>query len=231
MYRNQIVYVDKNPLRQDAFSSLLGSHFQVHIFSSLKDFSAQLHSLDVGALIFEGSLFDESYLDTQEVLRNQFVNYDAPVIFRMMQFDDRFKERVLALGASDILELHMTKSEIISRLQTRIHEFKRHLSVVKLGNLVLNRRNLECFIESHELQLTMIEFKILLHLLQLFPRSITKNELIERIWKSETHNQNNINTHLFNLRSKIQKWDYEIVNHRTQGFSIEQKDELFRSIS
>jgi len=50
-----------------------------------------------------------------------------------------------------------------------------------------------------------------------------KSDLMKFIWPGTIVNENNLNTHLYNIRKKTENWDYEILNHRTEGFWLDQK--------
>jgi two-component system alkaline phosphatase synthesis response regulator PhoP len=117
------------------------------------------------------------------------------------------------------------KEELVARLESRIKEFRKNSSLLKIGNLSVDLNQIDCHLDGKKLILTLLEFKVLSKLMQTFPHKVTKDELVRSIWGEDKISANNINTHLYNLRLKIADWNHAIENHRTQGFWIDSKKE------
>jgi DNA-binding response OmpR family regulator len=92
-----------------------------------------------------------------------------------------------------------------------------------MGNLSIDLHQIDCHLGDDKLILTLLEFKVLSKLMQAYPDKVSKEDLVHSIWGNEKINNNNLNTHLYNLRMKIADWNHEIDNHRFQGFCIKKK--------
>jgi DNA-binding response OmpR family regulator len=65
-------------------------------------------------------------------------------------------------------------------------------------------------ITGKNLDLTLLELRMLSHIMREFPNSLTRIELIEKVWGNTTVKPGTINTHLTNLKPKIESWSHQI---------------------
>ena len=76
--------------------------------------------------------------------------------------------------------------------------------IIEAGPLMLNTSNHKCFLYSEEIDLTPIEFSLLLYLLQNRGRVISSEELFEKVWKEKYLDCNNtVMVHIKRLREKL----------------------------
>jgi DNA-binding response OmpR family regulator len=84
-------------------------------------------------------------------------------------------------------------------------------SVVELGNLKIDALAFKVFLNQNVIDLTLIEMRMLSVLLRSFPLAVTKKVMLKNIWGFEADiKAGTINTHLTNLRNKIEGWNYSI---------------------
>ena len=102
-------------------------------------------------------------------------------------------------------------------------------STIKLANLIIN-------IETHvvsaktdkdiavPIDLTPIEFKILLALVKNYGKEIDREHLVQVVWDKINLSERNIDTHVCHLRKKISAGGLVIKNRRGKGYYLK-KDE------
>ena len=147
----------------------------------------------------------------------------TPIVLKSLSLDESIKLEALEITKSDFLTSGMSFEEISLRLQNQIH---RHRSSkrIKLGySLVIDIDAISVIFNDECLGLTKQEFKILKTLS--LNKLSSKEALVESVW-GEGHrtDDNNINTHLVNLRKKLEKTSHRVVNIRNKGFLLSVKD-------
>lgn len=70
--------------------------------------------------------------------------------------------------------------------------------------------------------LTLLELRILSNILRSYPESLTRSELIFKVWGNDTVKPGTINTHLTNLKPKIEKWDH-VIKVREENILVQKK--------
>lgn len=215
--KQRLAYIDDNRSNLDCIGHILEKDFEVETFQNPFDFLNQYNLttftailVDIHMPIMDGFVLYEKIIEHEK--------YDGcPIGF--ISSDDSESNRIksFSLGAVDFLDRQMNPTELLTRIKSQIIYFEKHRNVVELGNLKLNLTLLKAYLNEEELKLTFIEFKFLCHLLKSYPESSTKEELIEKVWSNGHVLDATIYTHTFNLNTKIENWDYEVVSERGKG--------------
>jgi DNA-binding response OmpR family regulator len=113
----------------------------------------------------------------------------------------------LDLGADDYLTKPFAMVELIARLKSLIR--RRNFSgnnIIETGSLKINSVNREVFVMDTQIDLTKIEFDILVFFVSNTGRVITRESLAEHIWGDNMDLSDSfdfIYSHIKNLRKKI----------------------------
>jgi len=117
----------------------------------------------------------------------------------------------LRLGANDYIVKPFDNNELLARIEVHLRQNVFHPDdgrekVLTYRDLVLDLERFDGMINNHFLQLSKREYEIL-KLLMENPRKVyTKNNLYESVWNDEfLGDDNTINVHISNIRSKIGK--------------------------
>ena len=126
------------------------------------------------------------------------------------------KLNVLKSGADDFISKPFDVEEVQVRVQTllrRTREFSAPAGVperLTLGGLTLDPESREAEVNGQPLALTAREFDILALLLRYPNKVFTRQNLFETVWgENYLGDDNTMNVHISNLRSKLQKLDPE----------------------
>ncbi len=126
------------------------------------------------------------------------------------------KLNVLKSGADDFISKPFDVEEVQVRVQTllrRTREFSAPAAAperLTLGKLTLNPESREAEVNGSPLTLTAREFDILALLLRYPNKVFTRQNLFETVWGEDyLGDDNTMNVHISNLRSKLQKLDPE----------------------
>jgi two-component system response regulator VanR len=147
----------------------------------------------------------------------------CPILFISSDDSDSARIKSFMLGAVDFLNRTINPDEMIARIKSKILFFQKHRSIIEFTNLRVNLTLLKAYINDTELPLTFIEFKILCLVLRSYPDVITKDQLIQHVWRTDHVLDATIYTHVSNLNSKLGDWDYEINGLKTRGVQLMRK--------
>lgn len=134
----------------------------------------------------------------------------CPIFFISGDVSDANKIRAYESGAVDFLQRDLPVNEIILRLSSKIRFYLQTSTVLELGNLRIDVQSLKTTMNNAPVDLTLLEMRLLGILLRSFPQAISRSEVIRKIWGDEPVKPGTINTHIANLRPKIEKWNHVI---------------------
>ncbi len=139
-----------------------------------------------------------------------------PIIVISAKPGQDIKIDMFRLGADDFVSKPFDTEEVLARVEAQLRRYmifsnnKQKKNILIHKNLTLDLETLEACIKGQAISLTAREFNIL-ELLMAYPNKVfTKANLFENVWKEEfLGDDNTINVHMSNLRSKIAKIDPE----------------------
>ncbi len=174
-----------------------------------------------GKMCLEKDKYDLILLDLmlpgingEELIAEIRKNSVMPIIVISAKSDQENKINVLKLGADDFISKPFDINEVIARVEAQLRRYKtfsgavEKTSELKHKNIVLDSESRQVFVNRQEVVLTVREFSILELLMKNPHKVFTRANLFESVWGDEfMGDDNTVNVHISNLRSKIAKAD------------------------
>ncbi|QUH21306.1 response regulator transcription factor [Alkaliphilus sp. B6464] len=139
---------------------------------------------------------------------------NMPIIVISAKLAQDIKIEVLKLGADDFVIKPFDINEVLARVEAQLRRYmvfsntNEKQNILSHKDLILNSETVEVTIKGKLISVTAREFAIL-ELLMSYPNKVfTKANLFEAVWKDEfLGDDNTVNVHISNLRSKLAKAD------------------------
>lgn len=155
-----------------------------------------------------------------------------PIIVISAKTAQEDKINVLKLGADDFIGKPFDIYEVIARVEAQLRRYKQ-FSVSKVKdnkfrykNIVLDKESREVLVNNTLLTLTLREYEILELLISNPKKVFTRANIFETVWNDEfLGDENTINVHMSNLRSKLAQVDSETKYIQTVwgiGFKLQE---------
>ena len=119
---------------------------------------------------------------------------------------------VLKLGADDFIPKPFDNAEVLARVEAQLRRSREfsapRADVLAVGALTLDRDSHTASLGGEELPLTGREFDILALLMENPRRAFSRAQIYEAVWgEAFLGDENTVNVHVSNLRSKLAKAD------------------------
>ena len=170
------------------------------------------------ALIVDRMLPKRDGLSVIGTLREKGVETPALILSALGQVDDRVKG--LRAGGDDYLPKPYSFSELLARVEvlSRRRGSRNEETVLRVGNLALDRLSHQVRRGEEEISLQPREFRLLEYLMQHAGQVVTRTMLLENVWDYHFDPQTNvIDVHISRLRSKIDKGFSQPLLHTVRG--------------
>ena len=157
---------------------------------------------------------------------------NMPIIVVSAKITQEDKINVLKLGADDFISKPFDIYEVIARVQAQLRRYKDFSiskskdSKFKYKNIILDSESRQVAIKNEAISLTLREFSILELLISNPNKVFTRANLFETVWENEfLGDDNTVNVHVSNLRSKLSKADKDTEYIQTVwGIGFKLKD-------
>jgi len=131
----------------------------------------------------------------------------TPILFMSVQGGTEKKVSSLDLGADDYLAKPFAYAEMSARLRALLRRPALiQAEELRVGDLVLDAGSASAIRGSRRIYLTTKEYALLRYMMMNAGQLLTRAMIFEHVWSEETNPFSNmIDTHIYNLRRKIDK--------------------------
>jgi DNA-binding response OmpR family regulator len=194
----------------ECLKEVLGEGFNVVGCQDVTTFPQVLGRIQAHALLVDVHMpVIDGHALFQKIAAHPVYN-GCPVFFISGDPSDEVKLKSYQEGAMDFFSRTIRPEEMVIRLSNKIRFFVERSTNLGLGNLEIDASSMKAAIAGKTIDLTLLELRLLSHVVRSYPRSLSRTELIEKIWGSDPVKPGTINTHLTNLKPKLEPWDYVI---------------------
>ena len=204
---NILVLDDEKEIADLVELSLKDANFNIYKFTNSKDAIKCINSTPLDMAILDVMLPD---IDGFSICKKIREKYNFPILMLTAKVDDVSKIKGLSVGADDYITKPFNPLELQARVKSALRRFYEYNNsgskneIIEIGALAINESNHKCFLYDEEIDLTPIEFSILLYLCKNKGKVVSSEELFENVWKEKYLDCNNtVMVHIKRLREKL----------------------------
>ncbi|USK71132.1 response regulator transcription factor [Peribacillus asahii] len=220
----KILVVDDDVyIQQLVFIHLSREGYQVYRANNAEEALAFLEEQTVDLAIVDVMMPGMDGFELTRLLSNDF---QIPVILLTAkgQLDD--KERGFLSGSEDYIVKPFEVKELLFRVAVVLRRVERAMdTVIKVGNLMIDRKSFEVMINQETILLPLKEFELLSLLASRVNKVTPRAALVEQAWGVDYEGgEQTLNTHINRVRERLKKYEatVEIQTIRGIGYKLEE---------
>jgi two-component system phosphate regulon response regulator PhoB len=194
---------------------------------ALKAVAAEPPDLIVLDLMLPG----RSGLELLDELRARSDTREVGVILLTARREEADRIKGLAAGADDYLTKPFSPEELVLRVGAVLRRLRSPAAsaggaVLRAGPITIDRTALAVTVDGEPLELTRIEFKLLLLLAERRGRVQTRPQLLETVWEAQADIQTRtVDMHVQRLRTKLGEAGHLLETVRGFGYRLREPEE------
>lgn len=184
----------------------------------------QAFSGSEGRMCLEASDFDLILLDLmlpgmsgEDIIQKIRLSKHMPIIVISAKASQEDKINVLKIGADDFVSKPFDVNEVLARVEAQLRRYKvfqkediKEDKILTYKEIVLDKEKVEVKVKGELITLTAKEYLILKLLMSNSKKVFTRANLFKSVWGEDfLADDNTINVHISNIRSKIHEIDSE----------------------
>ncbi|HBU11972.1 MAG TPA: DNA-binding response regulator [Clostridiales bacterium] len=162
-----------------------------------RDNQADLILLDI-------NLGDSSGFDLCGYLRE---TTNVPILFISARTSDDDVLLALNVGGDDYIQKPYSLAVLLAKVNAVLKRYqapKPEANTLAMDKLTIDFAAERAFLGGQEIELTLMEAKLLLYLAKNSGRIVSKDELFQNVWQDSITGDNTLNVHIRHLREKIE---------------------------
>lgn len=188
---------------------LKNENYEVATFTTGREALDYLSTNEVDIAVLDVMLPD---MDGFTICRKIRETHYFPIIMLTAKNEEIDILNGLTLGADDYITKPFKSMEVMARIRTQLRRYKTYdqqgtppkKEEIDIRGLSINGLTHKANLYGEALELTPIEFSILLYLAEKQGQVVSSEELFEAVWKEKYYDQNNtVMTHIGRLREKM----------------------------
>ena len=196
--------------------------FKVEIANSGDAGLAAVRSQRPDAVVLDLMLPGMTGLEVCRALKIDSETASIPVLMLTARSEVKDRVKGLEIGADDYVTKPFSPKEVVLRVQgllRRIRSAAEEVSIVEVDGIVIDKSTLRASIGNERLELTTIEFKLLLTLIHNRGKTLSRETLLSDVWGYSTGaDTRTVDTHMRRLREKLGDHATKVETVRGQGY-------------
>lgn len=223
MDKRKVLIIDDEPDNRELIDHILSDKFRV--------LSAQ--DGEEGLRVARSELPDLILLDITmpkldgiavcEALRSNEATRHIPIIMLTASSDVDHRIKSYMTGADDFLSKPFRPQELVARVVSKIRRVEERVGkeeVIDCGNLKLDLKKLEVTIDGKVIVLSVLEFNLLKCFVQNKDRVMSRERILEAVWRDSVVSDRTVDTHIVSLRKKLSGFDHSISTIYGAGYVL-----------
>lgn len=223
--RAKVLHIDDNADLLNVYETFLSTEFDITTACTPKEIRKALKTQKFDALLLDVHMPTIDGSDVLKLLRSNSGHDNVVVLALSGDNETNTKVNYLKLGISDYISKYTSQEELILRIKNGLKKVILE-KTINIGNLALDTSRFTVQVDRTPISLTLTEYKLLIYLLTSSNEFICRDSAVEYVWNDTTTSKSALNTHLFNLKNKLDGWNYDIKSVRQKGITIEEKQEF-----
>ena len=191
---NILVLDDEREIADLVEVYLKNENYNVFKFYDAKEAINCIESQKLDFAILDVMIKDVDGFKICKMIRDKGLNF--PVIMLTAKIEDKDKIQGLTLGADDYITKPFNPLELIARVKSAYRRYtkyneKSEENIIYINGLEIDQDKHICRLYETQIELTPMEFDILLYLAQKRGNVVSSEELFEKVWKEKYLENNN----------------------------------------
>ena len=220
-----LVIEDEPDIRRNLEYNISREGFNVITAGSLSEAEEVVNSNSLSLILLDLMLPDGSGLDLCKKFKSNSKTDSIPIIILTAKDDEVDKVVGFELGADDYVTKPFSVRELVLRIKAILKRGQTKKEVVEVerqfGDLKIDIESHEVFVDSVQIDLTALEFKLLNQLVETRGRVQSRDQLLQDVWGySAEVTTRTVDTHIKRLRNKLGSMGKYVQTIRGVGYKF-----------
>ena len=208
---NILVLDDEKEIADLVEVYLKNEDFNIYKFYTSEEAINCINTVKLDLAILDVMIKGKDGFEICKYIREKDLNF--PIIMLTAKIEDKDKITGLTLGADDYITKPFNPLELVARVKSALRRYIKYndkhegeTERIYIEGLEISPKYHKCLLYDEEVELTPLEFDILLYLANNRGCVVSSEELFEKVWKEKyLDNNNTVMVHIRRIREKLKE--------------------------
>lgn len=205
---NILVLDDEKEIADLAELYLKNENYTVYKFYTSKEAIECINTVKLDFAILDVMVKGKDGFEICKMIRDKKLKFPVIMLTAKIEYNDKITG--LTMGADDYIVKPFNPLELIARVKSQIRRYTKYNEKtdednIYIDGLEISKYKHRCLLYDEKIELTPLEFGILLYLTTNRGNVVSSEELFERVWKEKyLDNNNTVMVHIRRIREKLE---------------------------
>ncbi len=224
--KRKVLVIDDEPENRELIEQILIGKFQVYLAADGEEGVTVARREQPDLILLDITMPKLDGIAACEALRSNEATRHIPIIMVTASGDIDNRIKAFLTGVDDFLAKPFSPKELVARVNSkirRVDEKDNKQEVLQCGNLNLDLHKLEAKINGNLIALSVLEFSLLKYLVLNRNRVLSREKILEAVWRDAVVSDRTVDTHMVSLRKKLIGFDHLLTTVYGAGYILKKE--------
>lgn len=222
--RRSILIIDDDKDSLEVLNDILSQEYVTHLASNGEDGVRLARSVHPDLILLDLMMPGMDGIRTCQTLRISEETREITILVITGSADQDPRINAFMNGADDMVSKPYETRELLARIRAKMRRLDERApstkQIIECGNLTLDLEKLEVTIDHELITISVLELNLLRFFLENKDRVVSRQTILEAVWKGAIVSDRTVDTHMASLRRKLVGFDHSFKTIYSAGYIL-----------
>jgi two-component system alkaline phosphatase synthesis response regulator PhoP len=224
----KVLIVDDEPSIREVYQEVLGPFYEVHTADNGNTALELCQKIAPDIIVSDFDMPEMNGINFCRAIRSDKRFTQVPFLILSSHTTETLRTESFNIGADDYISKPVSLPELRARIEAKLRwlgntgpktEIKSN-DTLECGNLIINHRRAEVYIDTEKIDLTSFEIKLITYLIENKEKKLKRDDILMDVWAAHIVSGRTVDAHICALRQKLNAFDHKIETVRGYGYTL-----------
>ena len=224
----KVLIVDDEPSLREVYQEFLRLFYEVHTAGNGSTALELCEKITPDIIVSDFDMPEMNGTNFCRAIRSDKRFTQVPFLILSAHTTETLRTESFNLGADDYISKPVSLPELRARIEAKLRWFgntrpkteMKSKDILECGNLTINHKRAEVYIDKEKIELTSFEIKLITYLIDNKDKKLKRDDILMDVWAAHIVSGRTVDAHICALRQKLNAFDHKIETVRGYGYKL-----------
>jgi len=224
----KVLIVDDEPSLREVYEEVLRPFYNVYTAINGKRALELCQEIVPDIIVSDVDMPEMDGINFCRAIRSDKNFIQVPFLILSSYTNECLRTESFNLGADDYISKPVSLLELRARIESKLRWCQntkpktetKNRDTLECGNLTINHKRADVFINREKVELTSFEIKLITYLIENKDKKLKRDDILMDVWDAHIVSGRTVDAHICALRQKLNAFDHRIETVRGYGYRL-----------